>query len=190
MDTWLSHLDGKPKSGILEESAMRLTASGIFVPGIASGISSVSAWLGAIPGGWIRRMMEPRRYGDNRADDHRGSRESKPMWKDALDSYGPSLTLAGVLLAVVMGWIPSKIMDGLDRNNQLMGTLASGADSQRELASTVKEMSSTIKAQSVTIAELRVLLTKQTEWNQDQCRLLAKALRSADANEKCDHINR
>ena len=91
---------------------------------------------------------------------------------------------------VVMGWIPSKFMDGLDRNNQLMGTLASGADSQRELASTVKEMSSTIKAQSVTIAELRVLLTKQTEWNQDQCRLLAKALRSADANEKCGHINR
>ena len=161
---------------------MRLTGSSTFAPGTASGITSRFTWLGTIRGKWDA-MMEPRRYGHE-------EQPAKPLWRDTLDNYGPFLTLAGVLLGVVMGWIPSKLMDGLEKNNQLMGTLSTGAESQRELASTVKEMSGTIKQQSATIAELRVLLTKQTEWNQDQCRLLAKAIKSPEANEKCDHINR
>ena len=49
---------------------------------------------------------------------------------------------------------------------------------------------STIKDQSNTIKELRLLLARQIEWNQDQCRLLARAIKSQEANEKCDHITR
>lgn len=184
MDILPSHLDESQRNGILAESAMRLTESGTFAHGTASGTSSARSWLGTIHKGLRSVMMEPRRYG--REDEP----IAKPLWRDTLDNYGPFLTLAGVLLGVVMGWIPSKLMDGLEKNNQLMGTLATGADSQKELASTVKEMSSTIKQQSATIAELRILLTKQTEWNQDQCRLLAKAIKSEEANRQCDHITR
>ena len=143
---------------------MRLTASGISVPGTALGITSLSTWLGTIRGKWDA-MMEPRRYGQDASP-------SKPLWRDTLDNYGPSLTLAGVLLAVLMGWVPSKLMDSVEKNNLLLGTLTAGADAQRELTSTVKDLASTIKDQSNTIKELRLLLARQIEWNQDQCRLL------------------
>ncbi len=119
---------------------------------------------------------------------------SRPWWWNNAWAVGPTTAAFGILLATFFGWLPSPMLTTLQSiDSQALRTqqvLASVQQSMAEAQSTMARAQQTIAQAAVARDErmerLQEKLTTMAVGNRMNCRLLAKIIRSQEANEKCD----
>lgn len=121
---------------------------------------------------------------------------SRPWWWNNMWAVGPTTAAFALLLATFFGWLPSPMLSTLQsidsqalKTQQILASVQQAmAQAQGTMAQAQETIAKSAAARDSRMESLQLKLEGVSRGNRFQCRLLAKLIKSQDANEKCDEL--
>ena len=120
----------------------------------------------------------------------------RPWWWNNMWAVGPTTAAFGLLLATFFGWLPSPMLTTLQsidtqalKTQQILAAVQNTvAQAQATMAQAQETIAKSAAARDARMEAIQIKMDSMTRGNRFNCRILAKLLKSPDANERCDEM--